>query len=59
MKILGIDYGDARTGLSISDATGMLAGSPSVIHEWNRDKLLDKLCAFITARRTVQRWPLT
>ena len=48
MKILGIDYGDARTGLSVSDATGLLAGSPSVIHEWNRDKLLDKLCDFIT-----------
>lgn len=47
MKILGIDYGDARTGLSISDATGLLAGSPSVIHEWNYDKLVDKLTAFI------------
>ncbi|MGN1008505.1 MAG: RuvX/YqgF family protein, partial [Butyricicoccus sp.] len=51
MKILGIDYGDARTGLSVSDATGMLAGSPSVIHEWNRAKLLDKLCAFITENK--------
>ena len=47
MKILGIDYGDARTGLSISDATGLLAGSPSVIHEWNYEKLVDKLTAFI------------
>ena len=33
MRILGIDYGDARTGLSISDPSGFLAGSPSVIHE--------------------------
>ena len=47
MKILGLDYGDARTGLSVSDPTGMLAGSPSVIHEWNRDELLDKLCDYI------------
>ena len=47
MKILGLDYGDARTGLSVSAPTGMLAGSPSVIHEWNRDKLLDKLCDYI------------
>ena len=38
MRILGIDYGDARTGLSISDPSGFLAGSPSVIHEWNYDK---------------------
>ena len=51
MKILGIDYGDARTGLSVSDATGLLAGSPSVIAEWNHDKLLDKLTAFIRDNR--------
>lgn len=47
MRILGIDYGDARTGLSISDPSGFLAGSPSVIHEWNYNKLLDKLVKFI------------
>lgn len=47
MKILGIDYGDARTGLSISDPTGFLAGQPSVIHEWNFDKLSDKLTELI------------
>ena len=43
MRILGIDYGDARTGLSISDPSGFLAGSPSVIHEWNYAKLVDKI----------------
>lgn len=47
MKILGIDFGDARTGLSISDATGFIAGSPTVIHEWNYEKLVQKLIAFI------------
>ena len=51
MKILGIDYGDARTGLSLSDVTGMLAGSPSVISEWNREKLLDKLCDYINQNK--------
>lgn len=54
MKILGIDYGDARTGLSISDATGLLAGSPSVIHEWSYDKLLEKLAAFIQENKIEQ-----
>ena len=47
MRILGIDYGDARTGLSISDPSEFLAGSPSVIHEWNYEKLVDKLVLFI------------
>ena len=51
MKILGIDYGDARTGLSVSDPTGLIAGSPSVIAEWNRDKLLEKLTAYIRDNR--------
>ncbi|MCB6366276.1 Holliday junction resolvase RuvX [Intestinibacillus massiliensis] len=51
MKVLGLDYGDARTGLSVSDATGMLAGSPQVIAEWNRDKLVQKLVQFIRDNR--------
>lgn len=47
MRILGIDYGAARTGLSISDITGSLAGSPSVISERNYDRLIEKLTIFI------------
>lgn len=51
MRILGIDYGDARTGLSVSDATGLLAGTPSVIREWNYDRLLDRLTDYIAAEK--------
>jgi len=47
MKILGIDYGDARTGIAVSDPTGTLAGSPDVIAEWNMDRLVDKVAAFV------------
>lgn len=31
MRIMAIDYGDARTGIAISDATGLLAGATTVI----------------------------
>lgn len=31
MRIMAIDYGDARTGIAISDATGLLAGFTTVI----------------------------
>lgn len=51
MKILGIDYGDARTGLSLSDPTGLIAGSPSVLAEWNREKLLARLTAYVQENR--------
>ncbi len=47
MRILGIDYGDARTGISVSDITETLAGSPLVIKEWNTEKLLNKLTELI------------
>ena len=60
MRILGIDYGDARTGLSVSDPSGLLAGSPSVIHEWNYERLVDRLAAFAAENRIeeiVLGWP--
>ena len=47
----GIDYGDARTGLSVSDQTGLLAGSPSVIEEWNHARLLERLAQYIKEER--------
>ncbi len=51
MKIMGIDYGDARTGVSISDPTGFLAGSPQVIPSWNTEKLLEELTALAKRER--------
>lgn len=37
MRIMAIDYGDARTGIAISDALGMLTGTTTVIHSWNAE----------------------
>lgn len=31
MKIMAIDYGDARTGVAVSDPTGLLAGYTTVL----------------------------
>ena len=39
MRIMAIDYGDARTGVAVSDALGMIAGETFVITEWNAEAL--------------------
>ena len=38
MKIMGIDYGDARTGVAISDLLCSLVGTTAVVPSRNREK---------------------
>lgn len=40
MRIMGVDYGDARTGVAISDLTGTIAGTAVVVPSRNREKAL-------------------
>ena len=37
MRIMAIDYGDARTGVAVSDPTGLLAGYTTVIQSRKPD----------------------
>lgn len=48
MKTMAIDYGDARTGVAISDLTGSIVGTTTVIHSWNPDKTIEALCRLIS-----------
>ena len=43
MRIMAIDYGDARTGIAISDATGVLAGETRVIQSKKREVVIAEL----------------
>lgn len=43
MRILAIDYGDARTGLASCDAYESIASPVGTIAEWNRDRLAAKI----------------
>ena len=44
MKIMAIDYGDAHTGIAISDPTGMLAGFTTVIDSRKAEVVLSEIC---------------
>lgn len=43
MKIMGIDYGDARTGIAISDLLCSIVGTTTVIHSRNADKTIAQI----------------
>lgn len=51
-KIMGIDYGDARTGVALSDLLCSIVGSTTVVHSRNMDKTLAEICK-IAAQNTV------
>lgn len=40
MKIMALDYGDARTGVAISDLMCSIVGSTTVVPSRNRDKAI-------------------
>jgi len=43
MRIMAIDYGDAHTGVAVSDPTGLLAGFTTVIHSRKEEMVLSEL----------------
>ena len=56
-RIIAIDYGDARTGVAVSDLTGTLAGEALTIQEWNAEKLAQRL-AFFARERNAEKFVL-
>lgn len=47
MKILAVDYGDARTGIAISDLLCSLVGSTTVIHSRKDEKTLEEITRLV------------
>jgi len=47
MRIMAIDYGDAHTGIAISDPTGFLAGTTTTIHSRKEDVVLEELVKLV------------
>ena len=45
MRIMAIDYGDAHTGIAISDLTGLLAGHTETIHSRRQEQVVEAICS--------------
>lgn len=50
MRIMAIDFGDARVGLAVSDELQMLTGSAWTLPEWNMERAADKIVAEAKSR---------
>ncbi len=50
MRIMAIDYGDARIGLAVSDPTGLICGEAWTMQEWNMERAASRICDEAKAR---------
>lgn len=50
MRVMGIDYGDARTGIAVSDEMNMLVGDAWTLSEWNPDVVAETIVREAKAR---------
>ena len=60
MRVLAIDYGDARTGIAISDASGSIVGRTTVIHSRRPQQTAEAIAALVQesgAERLVMGFP--
>ena len=46
-RVMGIDFGDARTGVAVSDLMCSIVGNTTVIHSRNAEKTIQALCDII------------
>lgn len=45
MRIMAIDYGDAHTGIAVSDPTGLLAGFTATIDAYRPETVAERIAA--------------
>ena len=46
-RIMGVDFGDARTGIAVSDLLCSIVGTTTVIHSRNMEKTIAQICAMV------------
>ncbi|NBI11182.1 Holliday junction resolvase RuvX [Colidextribacter sp. OB.20] len=51
MRVMAIDYGDAHTGVALSDPTGFLVGTTTTINSWRQEVVVAELAKLIEKHR--------
>lgn len=46
-RIMGVDFGDARTGIAVSDLLCSIVGTTTVIHSRNMEKTIAQISAMV------------
>ena len=46
-RVMGVDFGDARTGIAVSDLLCTLVGTTTVIHSRNKEKTIAQICTMV------------
>ena len=54
MVVMALDYGDAHTGVAISDPTGFLTGTVTTIHSRKAEVVLEGLARLVRDHRVEQ-----
>jgi putative Holliday junction resolvase len=49
-RIMGVDYGDARTGIAVSDLLCSIVGSTTVIHSRRMEKTLEEIVKLVQSQ---------
>lgn len=47
MRVMGVDYGDARTGVAMSDLLCSIVGTTTVIHSRNQEKTAQEILRLV------------
>ena len=51
LRVMAIDYGDAHTGVALSDPTGFLAGETLTVHSRRPEEVLARLAQIVKERQ--------
>lgn len=51
MRVMAIDFGDARTGVAVSDASGLLTGYTTVIRSRQPERVAEEIAKLVRERQ--------